>query len=108
MTGERQALTLSYLDRIAWRFGASRRELHTMSLQEWSARLQAYNANERAEWSRALAVVNTVRGIVGGDPVEMGASAQPRHDRDTRREAYEALKGRHMDWIMHHTRQGNG
>lgn len=108
MTGERQALTLSYLDRIAWRFGATRHELHTMSLQEWQCRLQAYNANERAEWGRTLAVVNTVRGIVGGDPIDMDGGTQPRQDRDTGREQYEALKGRHMDWIMHHTRQDNG
>jgi len=79
-----------------------------MSLQEWSARLQAHNANERAEWHRTLAVVNTVRGIVGGDPIKMDQDPQTRHDRDTGREAYEALKGRRMDWIMHHTGNDHG
>ena len=73
-----------------------------MSLAEWQARRQAYNANERAAWERTLAVVNTVRGVVGGDPISMDSSPQ-RTPKRSDREGYEALKGRHMDWIQRHT-----
>jgi len=75
-----------------------------MSLQEWGARLQAYNANERAEWNRTLAVVNTMRGLVGGDPIDIDHTPKSKAEKyEEGRADYEAYKESISDWIDKHT-----
>lgn len=57
---------------------------------------QAAERAERREWERALAIVNTVSGIVGGEQVTIEDLYGAAPDRDDH--AYEAFKGRTQDW----------
>ena len=84
---------------MAWRFGATRRELHTMSLREWVMRCRAFNDNEEAAWHRALSIINTVRGVVGAEAIDMEGQKQTQSRSKSDREAYEALIGRNRKWI---------
>jgi len=68
-----------------------------MSLREWLLRKAALDAQERADWRRTLAVVNTVRGIMGADPIEMGATPK-RTQKDSDTDALDAMKWRHREW----------
>jgi glutathione S-transferase len=63
--------------------------------------VQAHERRERAEWQRSLGVINTIIGIMGGDPITMDGLQQKARG-PTDRDAYEAWKGRNMGWISSH------
>ena len=70
-------------------------------MRHWNLHHQAHRRAERSQWRHTLAVVNTIVGVLGGDPIELDelqGNAKP-PDRD----AYDAWKGRNIDWISRHT-----
>lgn len=85
---------------MCYRMGCDRATIRTMSLRAFILRLQAHRGVQRTEWQRTLALVNTVRALAGSEPIGMSdlqrRGAEPG---DTNHEAYEAFKGRHIDWI---------
>jgi len=79
--------------------GLSPREADRVSLREWFSWRRGHQRQERAEWRRALAIVNTVIGVVDGDPVSMDdLEANAGGGRSSEQE-YQALLGRNSDWI---------
>ena len=66
--------------------------------------VQAHERRERNEWRRSLGIINTIIGIMGGDPITMDA-LQDKAQTSSKREAYEAWKGRNMKWIQSHMAQ---
>lgn len=79
--------------------GLSRPEVELLSLREWVLRSQAYRRTERQAWERTLCLVNTVGGLAGADPITLDDLQDGKHPRRDGRARYEALKGRHIDWI---------
>jgi hypothetical protein len=79
--------------------GLSPREADRTGLREWFAWRRGHQRQERAKWRRALAIVNTVIGVVGGDPVELGELEDRAGSRRSSHEEYQALVGRNTDWI---------
>jgi len=77
----------------------SPREADRTSLREWFAWRRGQQRQERAEWRRALAIVNTVIGVVGGDTVSMDDLEANAGSRRSSQQEYEALLGRNSDWI---------
>jgi len=77
----------------------SPREADRMSLREWFAWRRGHQRQERAEWRRSLAVVNTVISIMDGDPVTMDDLEANGGSRRSSQQEYEALLGRNANWI---------
>lgn len=79
--------------------GCDRAEIRTMSLQAFILRLQAHERTERQKWQRTLALVNTARQMGGNEPIRLTDMLDGALPGSSSREEYEALKGRHIDWI---------
>jgi hypothetical protein len=70
-----------------------------MSLREFFQWRRGHHRQERAEWHRSLAIVNTVIGIMNGEPVTMDDLESNARSRRSSQQEYEALLGRNQDWI---------
>ncbi|WP_157942317.1 hypothetical protein [Salinibacter altiplanensis] len=79
--------------------GLSPRAADRTGLREWFAWRRGHQRQERAEWRRALAIVNTVIGFAGGDPVDLSELEAGAGRRRSSQQEYEALLGRNADWI---------
>jgi hypothetical protein len=79
--------------------GLTPREAARMSLREFFQWRRGHQRQERAEWRRQLAVVNTIIGVVDGDPVTLEDLEDSGGARRSDEEEYQALLGRHKDWI---------
>lgn len=106
MTGRDQQnawrqITADEFYRRAFASGLTPADARGLTFREWTLMEQAAQRTDRGEWRRTLAIVNTVIGIMGGDPITMDGlqeKAKPTSDR----EAWEAWKGRNMQWISSH------
>jgi len=72
-----------------------------MSLREFILRRQAWLRNERTAIRRQLMVVNTIIGLVDGDPVTLEdfmEAGEPEEDEDVKE--IQAMKGRYPSFVM--------
>jgi len=72
-----------------------------MSLREFILRRQAWLRNERTAVRRQLMVVNTIIGLVDGDPVTLEDfmdAGEPEEDEDVKE--IQAMKGRYPSFVM--------
>ena len=72
-----------------------------MSLREFILRRQAWLRNERTAVRRQLMVVNTIIGLVDGDPVTLEdfmEAGEPEEDEDVKE--IQAMKGRYPSFVM--------
>jgi hypothetical protein len=77
-----------------------------MSLVEWMRRVAGLELEQQERWSRQLLLVNTVRGIVGEDPLSLDDLVREGSKRRVRpeetaayRAKWDAFIGRNIDWI---------
>jgi len=81
--------------------GLGRAEVQAMSLREFILRRQAWLRNERTAVRRQLMVVNTIIGLVDGDPVTLEdfmEAGEPEEDEDVKE--IQAMKGRYPSFVM--------
>jgi len=81
--------------------GLGRAEVQAMSLREFILRRQAWLRNERTAVRRQLMVVNTIIGLVDGDPVTLEDfmdAGEPEEDEDVKE--IQAMKGRYPSFVM--------
>jgi hypothetical protein len=81
--------------------GLDRAEVQAMSLREFILRRQAWLRNERTAVRRQLMVVNTIIGLVDGDPVTLEdfmEAGEPEEDEDVKE--IQAMKGRYPSFVM--------